>query len=496
MSQHQYSGRELPARSWSRAWVRAWAHPRPRRQPVAFAFAIALAGTLIVAMLQGEKPFYNDANSYWIGGASFTVNGHFSLANFQYLTIGYALPLITQGLQQIASGLAWTPSSTVKLFNALTMTLIGTVLGPALIKAVWPEQASWSLWRRLALTALLLVFWSGFLNFPLSDFPGLALGLLALVAVARTDRPAWMLLAGVALGLAINIRPAYVILAPAVVALVAWAWLEQRGTPHASGAKRALCATLLVTGFAAVSLPQSLAAHRHHGGWSPLPQSSEAEPSSYFTNGLSFQAYDAYLLHGQPIVEMDYRYPAGQRLEEEQPGGKVTSASQYLGLFASHPFVMANVIVRHIVNGLDPLYNTYIVENLHSAWRTWGRIASFLLLFIALLRVLWPAARRLLGPARLRYLAALALCSVSTLPTQMERRYMLPIYLLAYALALTPRWPNPLGSAGAGPRRFQTPAVIAVGLALYASLVWYITSDAIDHLTLVNAITHETLKAR
>jgi MFS family permease len=471
---------------------------QPRRWPwaIAIAFAVAFAGTLVVVMLQGEKPFYNDAGTYWTAGSTFTVEGHFSLLNFSQLTIGYVLPLINQELQQLATALAWTASSTVKLVNALIIALIGTVLGPALVRTVWPQQPSWGILRRLTLTALLVVFWSGFLNFPLSDFPALAMALLTLIAVARTDGLAWMLVAGAALALTINMRPEYVLLVPAVVALVAWSWFDQRRAEHASGAKRALCATLLLVGFAAVSLPQSLADQRHHEGASFIPHSSILEPSVYFAEGMSVQAYDAFLLNGEPRVEMRYGYPAGQRLVEEQKEGKVSSTSQYLGLFVSHPLVMGGMIVRHIVNGLDPLYSAYIVENLSHKGRIWGRIAGFLLLFVALLRVLWPAARRLLGPGRLRYLAALALCCVPALPSEMERRYMLPVYMLGYMLALTPRWPNPFATAGAGLRRLRTPAVIAVVFIAYASFVWYITNGAIDNLVFRDGVTHQILIAR
>ncbi|HEY4812849.1 MAG TPA: hypothetical protein VIH71_17515 [Solirubrobacteraceae bacterium] len=478
-----------------RSYLRA--HRRRLPWPVAIAFAFAVAGTFAVAMLQAQKPFYTDSSTYWTTAvATFTLNGHFSLLNFDVPQIGYALPLTNHGLQILAGELAWTASSTVKLVNAATIALIGTVLGPALIKAVWPAQPSWGMARRLVLTAALVVFWSGFLNFPLSDFPGLAMALLALAALARTDSPAWMLLAGVAAGLAINMRPEYVLLAPSLLAIVAWTWRTQRGMPHASSARRVVCAAFLTIGFVIVSLPQSLAAQRHGAGWSPIPHSVALEPALYFGNGMTDQAYDTFAIEQSPSVEMRYGYPAGERLLAEQTAGKVTSQGQYLGLFLSHPVVMFGDIFRHIVNGLDPLYSTYVVENLHNDGRGWGRIAGFLLLFLALLRVLWPAARRLLGPARLRYLLALAVCCVPALPTQMERRYMLPVYLLGYILALTPRWPNPFGSAAAGLRRFRTPIVIVFAFAVYASVVWSITSDAISHLTFYDPITHTVLVPR
>jgi len=474
--------------------VRAGARPRGWPWPLVLAFAVAIAGTLAVAMAQGEKPFYTDSGGYWELGRTFTVNGHFSLLNFHDPIKGYVFPLMTYALQRIGGDLSWTSSSMAKLSNVLTFAAIGTVLAPALAKTVWPTQPSWSVARRLALTALLLVFWSGFLNFPLSDFPALATALVTLVAVARVDRPGWMLLAGVALALTIDIREAYLPFAPAVVAIVAWTWFQQRPARDASGARRALCAALFVAGFAVVSLPQSLSAHRYHGTWSFIPGASVSEPVGvFYASGITVQSYDTYVLEGQAAVEMRYGFPAGERLVREQPGGKVTSTGQYVGLFASHPLVMGDVIARHIVNGLDPLYSTPYVENLHNLGRTWGRIAAFLLVFIALLRVLWPAARRILGPARLRYLLALSACCLTTLPTQMERRYMLPAYLIVYILALTPRWPNPMRSGAAGLSRFRAPAVIAVAFIVYASFVWYITSDAIGHLTLLDALNHTVL---
>jgi hypothetical protein len=480
MSQHTLSGRGL---SWR---VRAKAQERRWPRSAALAFGVAFTGTLAVSLLQGEKQFYNDSSEYWSLAATFTVHGHFSLLNFSNGERGYVLPLINHVIQVLATKLAWTSSSTVKLSNSLLFALIGTVLGPALMKTVWPRQPTWGVGRRLMLVALLVVFWSGYLNFPLSDFPGLAMALLTLVAVARSDSPGWMLMAGVALGMSINMRAAYIVFAPAVVALVAWTWLSQRGTRHASVSHRVLCAGLVMIGFAAISLPQSLAAHRHYGTWSFLPDASTVQPAGMFLGpGMTIEARDTYVGSGRSIL-MSYGYPAGQRLLAEQKGGKIASTSQYIALFASHPIVMGGLIVGHIVNSLDPLYSTPYIENLHNTGQTWGRIVGFLLVFIALLRVLWPAARRRLGPGRLWYLVALAACCATTVPSPIERRYMLVLYLLSYTLALMPGWPNPIRSSSdvVGLRRFQVAAIIAVSLLAYASVVWYFTDAALSNLRL------------
>jgi hypothetical protein len=470
--------------------VRGWAkvNVRPRTGPltVSLALGVAFVGAFAIAMLQAEKPFFNDAGGYWQLGTTFTANGHFSLLNFSDPVKAYAWPLVTHLLQVLASEFGWTASFVAKLFNVVLLTLIGTVLGPALIQTVWPSQPRWGFVRRIALSGLLLVFWSGFLNFPLSDFPALAAAVLTLVAVARVDSPRWMFVAGAALALALDIREAYLPFVPAVLAIIVWAWFEQRGTQHASTAHRVLCGGCFLVAFAAISLPQSLSAHRYHGTWSFVPGASVAEPlGEFYGAGFETQAYDTFVVNGEARVSGKYVFPAGKRLLEEQKEDKVTTTNQYVGLYTSHPLVAGDMLVRHIVNGLDPLYSTPFVENLHNEGRSWGRIGGFLLVFIALLRLLWPAARRLLGPARLRYFVALAACCLTTVPTQMERRYMLPVYLLVYIVALTPRWPNPIGSASMGAwRRFQTPAVIVVAFLVFAGVVWYITNDAISHLVL------------
>jgi hypothetical protein len=478
VSQHAQSDGDLRWRieMGTRGLARRWPWP------MVLAWGAAVVGIVVVAMGQSPKPFYNDSSEYWSLAATFVKAGHFSLLNFSNPERGYLLPLVSHGLQTLQADLDWTASSMAKVFNAVIFALIGTVLGPALMQTVWPEQPTWGIARRLTLAALLVVFWSGYLNFPLSDFPGLAAALLALVAVARTDRPGWMLAAGAAVGMAINVRAAYIPFAPVVAGLVVWAWIDQRGTRHASARHRALCAGLLVLGFATVSLPQSLAAHRHHGTWSFLPDAASVEPVGMFlTPGMEIQGRDTYVGSGRSIL-MAYDYPAGQRLLAEQKNDRISSTSQYLGLFVSHPLVMGGLILGHVVNAMDPLYSTPYIENLDNGLQNWRRAAGFLLVFLALLRVLWPAARRRLGPGRLRYLAALAVCCVTTIPSPIERRYMLSLYLLSYAMVLMPGWPNPIRSGHGGLRRFQTAAAIGVAFAVFSGVVWYITGDAIGHL--------------
>jgi hypothetical protein len=456
--------------------VRAGVSIRAGPRPGLVAFGIAFAGALAVALGQGPKPFYYDSGLYWTLGESFIRGGHFSLLNFDSQARGYALPLFDHGLRGLARGLGWSESSVVKLFNALTLASIGAVLAPALAELAWPRRR-WGAGRRVVLMALLALFWSGYLNFPLSDFPALAMVLLALVAISRTESPGWMLVAGAAGGMAIDMRAAYLLLGPILIVLCAWTWLERRGGRHASIARRMLCAGLLVGGFAVVSLPQSLSAHRYSGTWSFLPGATVSLSDQYLTPGLANQRYDTYVGPGAP-PGLYYGDTAGARLLSEQRGERIAGVGQYLGLIVSHPLTMGALLARHAINGLDVRYSTPYIEHLETGSHRWLRLGGFLLVFLALARVLWPAARRGLGGGRWRYPVGLLLCCSTSLAALIETRYLLPAYLFVYVLVLAPGWPSPLGPAAAGLRRFRTLAVLVAAYAVFTAVVWHVVEGA------------------
>jgi hypothetical protein len=451
-----------------------------RPGPAATGFGVAFAGVLIVGLLQGTRPFYGDSTEYWSLASVFTKQGHFSLLNFESPLRGYALPLTIYGLQAIGDAVQWSHAYMAMIFNVLLYALIGAVLVPRLAEIAWPER-HWGLWRRLALTALLVTFWSGDINYPLTDFPGLTMVLVALVAIARVDAPGWMLIAGIAGGLAVNMRPADLALLPMLLVIVALSWFDQRGAQHASLARRALCVGLLVIGFLVASLPQSLSSHRYYNTWSFIPGGPAHLEEDKFTDGMVNQRWDTYEGPEGPSA-IAYSDETGPRLLEQQPEGKIKTPSQYIGIIVSHPDVMIPMLARHIINGMDARYNTIYVEHRDSEGRLWLRLAGFLLVFLALVRVLWPSARRRLSPARWRYPVALLLCCLTSVPTEMETRFMLPAYLLSYMLVLAPGWPNPIGPPEAGLRRFRTPAILAAAYLVFMAVVWHVVSGVHGHV--------------
>ncbi len=451
--------------------------------PATVAFAIAIATFVVVALIQGQKPFYYDSETYWSLSETFTKDGHFSLLNFENGLRGYTLPLIYLVLRTVGGVITNNASLMVMALNAALFALIGAVLAPRLARIAWPDL-QWSVPRRLVLCGLILILWRGYLAFPLSDFPALAAALLALVAISSFDSPGWMLVAGGSAGLALNIRPAYVLLVPILLLLAIWGWLERRdGTGGDRRGRLALCLTLFLGALALVSLPQSLSEHDRVGSFNPIPGGSELVGLQY-TEGLRLQRYDTFVGGTPEQARMAYLDPHTDDIVAGLDGGSVKDTFQYAEIVIEHPLTMAGVFLRHIVNGLDQRYTTPYVEHLQTRWNRVWRFAGFLVVFLALVRVIWPTARRNLEPARWRYPMALLLSSATSIASAVETRFMLPVFLLCATVVVAPGWTSPIGPADAGLRRYRTLAILTAAGVLFFAVVWTIVSGATDNLRL------------
>jgi len=456
--------------------------PSPRHS-AAIALVAVFAASLLIALLQGQKTFYYDSRVYWLLSDTFVADGHFSLLNFENTGLrGYALPLTYFAVHQLFGLLTSDKAVTVMVFNAGIFAAVGVVLAPGLARITWLGQR-WQLGRLLAMSGLILLFWRGYLNFPLSDFPALAAALLALIAISSLDSPLWMLTAGLAAGYSLNARPAYLLLTPILGVLIFYGWFEQRHTEHASRARRAVCLGLFVAGLACISVPQSIVQHRAFGSYNPIPGGNGLAGFQY-TAGLELQRYETYVGNSLLTPRMEYLDSHTGGILDSLDDRRVSGTSEYAEIVLSHPLTMAGVFLRHIVNGLDERYTTPYVERLESPSHRLLRFAGFLLVFLALLRVAWPSARRGLGQARWRYPAALLTTCATSIPSAIETRFLLPVFVLCSLLVLAPGWPNPIESAEVGLRRYRALAWMIAGGALFFIAVWAIVHQTTDSLRL------------
>jgi len=455
---------------------------RDRRIRDACTFVAAFLLAWLVGSLADPPPFIYDAGIYWSSADRFTVDGSWSLWNYDDSLRGLAPALLFGGVRSIGGWLGTSPLATVNIFNALLFAWIGTILAPRVAQLAWAE-ARFGIVRRLVLVGLLLLFWRGYLNFPLTDFPALACGLLALLAVARAPSLPWLLLSGVAVSFAINLRPAFILLVPAIIGLAIWN--SRTALPRPNRIRRLLGVAAVVLGLAVLMVPQSIVSHRHHDTWSPIAGAAENLTGFQLYTGLVLQRYETYLGPSDRSASMRYNDPHTEKIVAElNERGGLEGYGDYLRVVLDHPIGVAGVWLRHLVNGMDQRYSSTYVTELDSGGARPLRAFGFLIAFAALVRLAWPAARRSLGKARWRYPLAVVLTCVTILPSAVETRFLLPLYLLTYLLVLAPGWPlaRLVGEKSEGLRRFRVPAAIAVGFLVYAAVVLTIIEGASRNL--------------
>jgi hypothetical protein len=389
-------------------------------------FAAVFVTYAVYLRIFADRVFYFDAANYWALAGSFGSPGHFSLLDFGPSIRGYSLPLLNRLLATIASNTGMGAPTVVQLFGALEIALLGTVLLPRLVRILAPA-ARVTPARVLFFNAIVFLFWRDHLGLPLSDFPALTLVVIALLAIARRS-PIGYLSAGLALGLAWNIRQAYVVTLVLLLILVALR-AGVRRTPLVAAA----AVGLVLLGVAVVSLPQSLINHRSAQSWSPTILAGKGIVLADLTYGMRAQRVDGNVGPEYAFGAVFYVDPSTQALLDRAHLTLISSYAQYARIVAHHPAEMAGGWARRVFNGLDVQYATPYVHDL-DARHEWFSLIDYTLIFFAGVRLLVPVFRRRLGQIAWPEVAAVCAACIPSIPFAMESRYLLPVQFVIYAL--------------------------------------------------------------
>ncbi|GAB3583856.1 hypothetical protein [Hymenobacter daeguensis] len=374
---------------------------------------------------------YYDAEDYWQLGHRFYHEGHFQLLAYDDAMRGYAYPLVNFLCLAVRKALSWDAVTVVKLLNAGLAGLLFGVVGPRLWQAATGAAAPPAPGRRLAWAALGFVFWRGYFNFSLSDFPALlALGTALWLGQRRGAGAA--LAAGVALALAVNIRPIYLASAGPALGLLLWQQPRPRRVPRLA---------LLAAGAAVVLAPQWLINQRHFQANTPLvlSQSRALNIHNLYLQklkwGLVHEKYESSVGRELPTGQLLFLNAAGAAALRTEHLTKLESPAQYLLVLLHHPATVAGAYARHLFAGLDISHPTpYLKRWEPSAPR---QFLNYGLWFWAAL----VALRRRPTPREALVLAALLLPCLAVVPLSMEVRFLLPLHLLLLALVAFGRWP-------------------------------------------------------
>ena len=375
----------------------------------------------------GSRRFYWDAAEYWRLGGQFDRTGHFSLYSYTNPYRGYALPLAAHVLKVLAVGVGMSGVTAVELAGAALAAVLGVSLLPRVARALFSEASvGWG--RVLVLNALVFAYWRGHFNYPLTDFPALALACLGLLALLRRSAFGY-LAAGVCFGLAANLRPAYVP-ALAVAALVT-------GLRPLLGewGRRALAVVLVLLGALIASLPQMAVNHHSAGTWKPTLRGAHDISLVQLSGGLVAQRYETFVgpRRQYPRAKVFYVDPAGSRVLREEAISGVSGYVQYLRIVVRHPLLMAGSYGLHLFDGLDVWYPTPYVTDLNGRSSVLS-LLQYSLLFLALVRLVGRRARERLGRVWWAGIAVLLSPCVLPIVGAVEPRFFLPVYALVYTL--------------------------------------------------------------
>lgn len=437
----------------------------------------AVAGALLVlGLTSSEWGLYGDAAGYWSLSSSFERGGRFALEGYEDRLRGYVVPLMLWGVRQLAARLSVDPLVMFRVCSALVGALTFALVLPALVARLLGLRPSL---RGAAMFAFLgVLFWWGHFLHPLSDFPALFLLSSGLLLLPHQIDKRWSapaaLLAGICLGLAAIARPINLATLAVATGLVGWYAVRHRARWTAVTA-----ALLFVAGIWLAVWPQSSVNGRIFGTPNPFARArvGERAPSLYLQQlvwGLSIQRYETNLDGVFPVAVM-FTDPGGQALLGLNPAQDPrflpyvanTTYSSYLALTVRHPFMYAVLVGRHLFNGLDVAYATPYVARLTPRSLPLA-VLNYVVLCLAAGAVIHGRPRRYdVNTAwRIGVGAAFIAAALLAIPTAIECRFLLPLWMLAYgtvAFGLAHPKPPPLTA----PRRsVPGAAILAAAVAL------------------------------
>lgn len=404
------------------------------------AFAL-FAGTLPWAGYGPEHLRY-DAGEYWELTATFFRHHRFALLHYSNGERGYAGPLLLLPARALVRLTGWAPLTCTGLWGAgWAAALFGVVLPQGWQRATGQALGAG---RWVALLGLGWLFWHGYFLFPLLDAATLALFGAGLLLLWERRPLAWAA-AGLALGLAVNMRPSYLVSLPVVAVLVGYQLVGTHGWADLRwpGLGRPLA---LAAGLALALGPQLLLNVHHFQRFTPLvlfrdPHDARPVYLRALGWGTRVERYETGFFAGGHRTLLVPDVVGSAQIRPYGPAG-FAGYGQYAGFVARHPFSVAGRYVRHLAHTFDLWYATPypLVAYWPGQWLFRG--LNYALLGLGLMG-LWRLPQRGGGPGRL-LLAALGVQVLLTVPFHVETRYGMPLHLVLLLAAVASQpWAGP-----------------------------------------------------
>ncbi len=388
-------------------------------------FAFVASVYFLYSLASNERHFYFDSQTYWRTAKSL------SLAEYDNPLRGYAFPFFCLVVRRMAHAIGINEFVLFWAANASLMSAFGTLLVPGLVRTIFPWlRFGW--WGILGFNGLVFLFYRGYAAYPLTDFPALALLVTALWCLL--SRPRWSLVGGVALALAINCRPIYLLATAGVLFLLGWRLL----TACKKGAWRigAIGCVGFMLGLGVGLGPQLYINHHRFQRLSVLPPTDLYYGKNLYLwqleMGLRLQRYETNVGKTYPHKSVSFDDRVGTAILSSAPPGGLESYGDWFSLWVSSPRSLLALYGRHLFNGMDVVYPTAYLDAPHERSILMAMV-NYGLIFLFLVRTRSTFLFVLRSPSLLAVVGSLALPVAAAIPTAVETRFFLPLHTLIYA---------------------------------------------------------------
>lgn len=405
----------------------------------------------------GENKLYYDSSQYWGFSKLFEINGVFDFGNYNATLRGFSFPFILYIIGRIANFFKINdPLNVLYLFNALMFSLMFGFCIPKIFEKMFKLKI-----KQIQILIFFLIvcfFWRGFFEQVLSDFTSFFSCLLSFYLILNINKTKKkyiniinILFTGVFIGLAINIRPSYNIIIP--IFLVYLLFKLNKEFEYTNLKKKlitfffSIC--ILVIGSLVILLPQLYLNKKNFNKITPFVLTITKDGNNLFIKqllwGMEMQKYETSInnsnkdLYGGIIFE---DLSGKNIIKTENIVVNNFNLKEYTKLVFKYPVSFSKIYFKHIFNSLDIKQVQPYIKNIGD--KKSAMLFSFInytLWYAVIIITIKLIKLKKMNNYNMMFFSLIIFFSiVISVPTAIEVRFMLPLYIFCYCILCFSNW--------------------------------------------------------